>query len=377
MARKKLAFTPAPHVEVLTNRYGPERIGANLEEKDLTPSNVKVNTFGKLFGRPVDGDLYAQPLIVNNLIIAGRKHRSVVFLATSRNTVYAYDAEDANDSLPLWETNLGEIFTPPRFPVPRDAIFPGYLNFASEVGITSTPVIDRDLRGKGGTMYVVAKTISGPDSKSRKPNFGYHIHALDILTGRPAAAVAGGQPVLIDAMAASTTKTVAGFDAQWHLNRPALLLLDDVLYLAFGSHGDEGTFWGWVMAYDARTLTKLGVHCTAIDWGEGGIWQSGNGLAGETTKMPDGSSHHYVYAVVGNGQRPIPEAEAGKIPVAQPNIPTVISEPFYGNSILKLELVPTGSQVVGDRPPTQGESGTSHRFDIVDWFYDLGLPGPE
>jgi len=368
---KKSSPSAKPRVEVLTNRYGPDRIGTNLDETELNPTNVDVNTFGKLFGRPVDGDLHAQPLIVNDLVIGGGRHASVVFLATSRNTVYAYDAEDPDESLPLWETNLGEVFAPPRLPVPRDAIFPGYLNFHSEVGITSTPVIDIQGKGraKGGIMYVVAKTVARPASRKvwKDADFAYHIHALDILTGKPAASVAGGKPTEI-AATVSSGRVKAVFGARLHLNRPGLLLLNGILYLAFGSHGDVDTFWGWVMAFDARTLAKLAVHCTAIEWGEGGIWQSGNGLAGEKTKAPDGSTHHYVYTVVGNGQRPIIEGQNGGIPTPQPNIPATISEPFYGNSILKLELLPSDEEKVGGRPPTQGEPGTSHRFDIVDWF---------
>jgi hypothetical protein len=78
-------------INVVTNRYDNSRSGLNEAETQLNPSNVAVATFGKLFTRTVDGDLYAQPLIVSCLSF-GRIERNVVFLATSRNWVYAYDA---------------------------------------------------------------------------------------------------------------------------------------------------------------------------------------------------------------------------------------------------------------------------------------------
>ena len=58
-------------VDVLTNRYDGSRTGANLAETTLTTANVNVNQFGKLYSYPVDGLVYAQPLYVTNLTIAG------------------------------------------------------------------------------------------------------------------------------------------------------------------------------------------------------------------------------------------------------------------------------------------------------------------
>ena len=57
-----------PPVHVLTNRYDNSRKGVNLAETKLNVTNVNVSQFGKLFARPVDGDLYAQPLIVDVLV---------------------------------------------------------------------------------------------------------------------------------------------------------------------------------------------------------------------------------------------------------------------------------------------------------------------
>src|SRR5262249_4420762 len=139
--------------------------------------------FGKLFARAVDGDLYAQPLIVSGMTIRGARC-NVVFLATSRNTVYAYEADNSEACLPLWSTNLGS-------PMPRDDIFKSlgptnhYLNFASEIGITSPPAIS--FRDGGGLLYVVAKTRSVSDlGGGTSRTYSHKIHALDLATGRHA-----------------------------------------------------------------------------------------------------------------------------------------------------------------------------------------------
>jgi hypothetical protein len=77
------------------------RSGVNLQEYALSSSTVKVSTFGKLFSRPVDGQIYAQPLYVSNLTISGVKH-NVVYVATEHGSVYAFDGDGKRTS-PFWK----------------------------------------------------------------------------------------------------------------------------------------------------------------------------------------------------------------------------------------------------------------------------------
>jgi len=68
--------------DVLTNRNSSSRTGVTSGETLLTKELVSPSTFGKLFTRTVDGDLYAQPLIVSNLEIGpvrGSKPGHVAF----------------------------------------------------------------------------------------------------------------------------------------------------------------------------------------------------------------------------------------------------------------------------------------------------------
>ncbi len=273
-------------VSVLTQHNDNARTGQNLNETVLSTSNVNQNTFGKLFWRTVDGFIYAQPLYVPGLTIQGATH-NVVYVATQHNSVYAFDADDPNAPLPLWQVNLGT-------PVPSQdiCIITGdtnpadcpYYDISPEIGITSTPVIDPI----AGIIYVVNRTKNTSNS-----TYHDYIHALNLTTG---VEELGGPVEIIGQVSGTGTGSVGGivtFDPTYHHQRPALLLLNGALYLAFGSVGDIGTWHGWVMTYNASTLQQEAVFGVAPDGSEGGIWSSGQGL------VADASGN--VYVMTGNG----------------------------------------------------------------------------
>lgn len=64
------------------------------------------------------------------------------------------------------------------------------------------------------------------------------------------------------------------FDARKMLNRPALLLSEGTLYLAFTSHLDgepKFDYHGWIVAYDAKTLKQIAILNTTPDGIQGGF----------------------------------------------------------------------------------------------------------
>ncbi len=133
---------------VITSQYDNARTGANLNETKLTPRNVNVQHFGKLFTLHVDGDVYAQPLFLGGVEIPGKGRHDVLFIATEHDSVYAFDAY-GNPSTPLWQASFlkNGLTTVPALDASCPFISP-------EIGITSTPVIDPDT----GTLYVLART---------------------------------------------------------------------------------------------------------------------------------------------------------------------------------------------------------------------------
>src|SRR5262245_61794542 len=167
------ASTAQAQVSVLTYHNDNARTGQNLQEVLLTPANVQVATFGKLFAYPVDGAVYAQPLYVSSVVIPGLGLRSVVFVATAHDSVYAFDANGLAPGL-LWYRSMLDpahgVTTVPAGDVLSNDISP-------EIGITATPVID----ATSGTLYAVAKTKEVRVDGS--VHYVQRLHALDMATG--------------------------------------------------------------------------------------------------------------------------------------------------------------------------------------------------
>lgn len=273
--------TPAP-VNVLTFHNDNMRSGLNPHETNLSPSNVKVRTFGKLFSYPVDGYLYAEPLYVSQLAIPGQGTHNVVYAASEHDSVYAFDA-DGLVTTPLWQDSFIDPAAGITTVSALNDVDCG--NLVPEIGITGTPVISLDNQA----LYVVSET-----KNQNNDTFALELHALDLATG----AEKPGSPVPISATVAGTG---LGNDGHGHvsfvpalaLQRPALLLSNGMLYIAFGSNCDKGPYHGWLLAYDALTLTQVAAFNTTPNGSEGGIWQSGNG--------PSASQFGDVFIGIGNG----------------------------------------------------------------------------
>jgi Bacterial Ig-like domain (group 2) len=265
---------------MLTYRNDNGRTGQNLGEVTLTPANVNSAQFGKLISYAVDGALYGQPLYVASVTMPDQGAHNVVYVATAHDSVYAFDA-DAKTSDALWHVS----FINPSAgvtSVPQTDVGTGGFP-AGEIGITGTPVVD----AVGGTLYVVAYT-------EENGNFVYRLHALDLTTG----AEKFGGPVVIQASAPGTGDANNGqgqvtFDAGRHLQRPGLLLLNGVVYIAFGSIGDTRPWHGWLLAYNATTLQAVAIFNTTPNGYGGSFWGAG--------AAPAADANGNIYVTAGNG----------------------------------------------------------------------------
>jgi outer membrane protein assembly factor BamB len=92
----------------------------------LATDTLRTQGFGGLFSLVVDGQIYAQPLVVSNLEMPGKGRRNVVYIATMRNNVYAYDA-DGIDSAPFWSEPLGPAMPYDRIPKDAGALLKGMM----------------------------------------------------------------------------------------------------------------------------------------------------------------------------------------------------------------------------------------------------------
>jgi hypothetical protein len=269
---------PQAPAAVVTQHNDLARTGLNPNESVLSPANVDATHFGKQFAQPVDGFIYAQPLVVSQVAIPNLGTHEVVYVATENDSVYAFDAN--TKQAPLWHASfLSAGVTPVPAPdTSESTILP-------QIGITGTPVIDL----ASSTFYVVSET-----KIAAGPTYAYHLHALDLATG---AEKLGGPVVVAPSVAGTAPDAVGGMVSLSFLHggqRAGLGLAGGIVYVPFAGHGDRYKYWhGWVVGYDATTLAEKFVYCTTPDANEGAIWQSGAGVA------IDSSGN--AYAETGNG----------------------------------------------------------------------------
>lgn len=307
-------------VNVLTDNYNNARTNANLNETILSTLNVNPSQFGKLFSLPVNGAINAQPLYMQSVTMADGNVHNVVFVATHHNDVYAFDADTQGAA--LWQVNLGPSVPGTDFNVAD----------LSEIGILSTPVID----GTTNTLYVIAFT-------KESGNYIYRLHALDVTTGQEKF----GGPGVITATVPGTSSFDSKngqitFNASDHLQRPGLLLLNNVVYVGFGSHNDVGNWHGWLLGYNvANVQQQVSAFITSPGgWGSS-IWQGG--------RAPAADAAGNIYFGTGNG--------------------TFDGETNFGESFVKMSTASGAPTVVDWFAP----DNWSHLNDLDN---DLGSCGP-
>jgi hypothetical protein len=277
-----IALCLAAHAQVSVTTYHNDisRTGQNTQETILTPANVGTSQFGKLFTVQVDGQIYAQPLYLANLSIAGGTH-NVVFVATEGDSVYAFDADSG---VLYWHASMIDTAHGAASGATTVNIsdIGNCGNITPQIGITSTPVIDLSR----SALYVEAKS-------KENGTFVQRLHALNL---------ASGNEQFPGPVAINGSSQGASFDPLHHLNRPGLLLMNGIIYVGFGSHCDFTPYHGWVFAYNASNFAQSGVFVSTPNQnvsrppnavpGAGAFWAAGAGLAG------DGAS---LYAATGNG----------------------------------------------------------------------------
>jgi hypothetical protein len=252
--------------DVLTYHNDIARTGQNLTETTLTTTNVTSAKFGKLGFDPADGLVDAEPLYARNVPVPNNGTHNLLLVATEHGSVYAFDADSG--------ATLWHVSTPKSGETTSDDHGCGQVT--PEIGVTSTPVIDRT-GGPNGVVYVVAM------SKDGSGNYHQRLHALDLALGTE---LFNG-PVDIQATYPGTGDNNNGtsvvFDPGRYKERSALLLLNGVIYTGWASHCDYRPYTGWIMGYNKSTLAQTSVLNVTPNGSEGAIWMSGAGLAADSS----------------------------------------------------------------------------------------------
>jgi len=264
-------------VDVITYHYDNGRTGQNLNETTLTPVNVNSAAFGKKGEFTVDGRVDAQPLYLSQVTIAGQT-KNVLYVATEHGSVYAFDADSISGTTAtfLWKTATpasGETSSDDR----------GCGQVSPEIGITSTPVIDRTRNA----IYVVAM------SKDSSSNYFQRLHALDLSTGNE---LFGGPKTVTATYPGSGDNSSGGnvvFDPKQYKERPGLLQINGTIYTTWSSHCDSRPYTSWVMAFSADTLAQTSVLNLVPNGADGGIWMSGSAPAADMAGN--------LFFLIGNG----------------------------------------------------------------------------
>jgi PQQ-like domain len=216
------------------------RTGWYPDEPSLTPSLLSGSGFKQVFKASLEGQIYAQPLIADGTLL----------VVTEDDRAYGLDPVTG---AVRWKKQLGE-------PYKSEEI--GCTDLEPYVGITGTPVIDTETN----VAYFVSNSyISKGNTAS-----AWYMNAIELASGNEVA----NFPVKIEGEAQNLPPGVK-FESTQELQRPALLMMNGVIYAGFGSHCDHEPYEGWVVGVSTsgQVTTKWATS------GHGGsIWQAGGGL---------------------------------------------------------------------------------------------------
>ncbi len=354
--------------------------GVNSQETALTPSNVNIHSFGKQYSVPVDGEVYAEPLVETGVTITSGPNttagaagmHNVVFVATENDMMYAIDT---TSGAILWQRTFlnqsaGAAGTDINNPLGATSITTvpytdTHSGISPEIGITGTPVID----SANNRLFVV---VSTKETIGGVINWVQRLHAISLSNGTDVVI-----PYLIAATPASgaddtniyvygtgydavtdpyngTGKQVVQFNALRQNQRGGLSLVDGILYVDWASHGDTDPYHGWLVAWNVNNLTTTGFTLKGVfndtpNDGEGGIWEG----AGEPVFVNGGAE---IYLSSGTGLSAPTSFDSNGFP----------TDGDYADSLI--ELVPDNTT----SPTNQNVNGWG--FKVADYFtpYDVG-----
>ena len=245
------------------------RTGWDPNDAGLTPAIVGGGTFQNLFKTPVNGQVYAQPVVVP---VGASNH--IVIVATENDYVYGLDPATG---VPQWTTHLGNPFVlaKARWKKVRTC-----KDLTPNIGVTGTPAYDPVTKD----VYMFGEIMVGKYPK-------YYLYGINPSTGTVDMKVAiSGKP---------SNNSKITFNPQAQMERPGVLVQDGAAYGAFASHCDRSPYSGYVARVSLPGgALRLWTDESGVTNKAAGIWQGGGGI------MSDGPGRYFVTS--GNGVSPGP-----------------------------------------------------------------------
>jgi outer membrane protein assembly factor BamB len=284
---------------------------------------VTKSAFGQTFKTPLTGAIVAQPLVANGTL----------FVVTEDDMAYGLDP---NTGAVRWGRKFGT-------PVNSTELKNGTEtcpDLTPHIGITSTPVIDT----ASNVAYFVANNLEPAEVDKSS----WYMHAVNLSNGEEVS----GFPVKLSGHKPDNGVSGVTLEGDHFLQRPALLMLEGVVYAGFGSHCDFPLYAGVIAGVSTSGEFRTLWASTNKD---GSIWQSGGGLISDGPKQ--------ILLATGNGT-PAGEGEPPKGPGNAP------PEGSLAQSVVRLEVQPTGHLKATDFfSPFNNKA-----LDIED--FDLGSAAP-
>jgi hypothetical protein len=222
------------------------RTGWYPDEPSLAPGSVTPSSFGQAFATHLQGAIMAQPLAANGAL----------FVVTEDDWAYALDPITG---AVRWGKKFGT-------PVSWETIENGKekcKDMYPNTGITGTPVID--------TTSNVGYFVANNYEPAEVDKSSWYVHAVNLSNGEEVS----GFPVKLSGHKPDNGVTGVTLEGNHFLQRPALLLLEGVVYAGFGSHCDFPLYAGVIAGVSTGGQFKT---LWAATNKEGSIWQAGGGL---------------------------------------------------------------------------------------------------
>jgi hypothetical protein len=309
------------------------RDGWDSSEPALSPAAVRAKSFGQIFDTQVNGQVFAQPLVVGNSVL----------VATEDDYVYSINRSTGKVN---WSRQLGSPYASAAENCEQTPVVLPY------IGVTSAPVYDPST----GTLYV-SGMLSGPpgdDTSLSTASPAYDLFAVNEKTG----AVKWKKQV----EGSPTDNHGIKFTASMELQRTGLLLLNGSVYMGFGALCADGApahqYVGYIAGVNTKSKSETLWTDQAYDRSDpaatgeyGGIWQGGGGL------LSVGNS---IYFATANGTAP-PLGTRGSAAAKVTHL---------GQSMIQLNVERNGSL----RPVDFFSPGNADRMTALD--HDFGSGGP-